>query len=175
MTGGNNALSMISQSGRSMVEMLGTLAIIGVLSIGGIMGYSYGMDKYRANETMQAVTLRGIDVLAQFDRTGDANLNEWKNERGVFPAHIKNILTFIFVRDIVPLSLCWSVGRVVMQRIANPSSSKGMHRFESYTLRQNEKTSLSGRFFMSKNTGLFYGDFFEFKSVFTLDIYFKIC
>ena len=82
------------QSGRSMVEMLGTLAIIGVLSIGGIMGYSYGMDKYRANETMQAVTLRGIDVLAQFDRTGDANLNEWQNERGVFPAHIKNILTF---------------------------------------------------------------------------------
>ena len=52
------------ETGRSMVEMLGTLAIIGVLSIGGIMGYSYGMDKYRANETMQAVTLCGIDVLA---------------------------------------------------------------------------------------------------------------
>ena len=29
------------QSGRSMVEMLGTLAIIGVLSVGAIAGYSY--------------------------------------------------------------------------------------------------------------------------------------
>ena len=28
------------QSGRSMVEMLGVLAIIGVLSVGGIAGYS---------------------------------------------------------------------------------------------------------------------------------------
>ncbi len=39
-----------AESGRSMVEMLGVLAVIGVLSIGGIAGYSYGMDKYRANE-----------------------------------------------------------------------------------------------------------------------------
>ena len=38
-----------SQSGRSMVEMLGVLAIIGVLSVGGIAGYSLGMRKHRAN------------------------------------------------------------------------------------------------------------------------------
>ena len=31
------------QSGRSMVEMLGVLAIIGVLSVGGISGYSKAM------------------------------------------------------------------------------------------------------------------------------------
>lgn len=36
-----------------MVEMLGVLAIMGVLSIGGIMGYSYAMDKHRANQTLQ--------------------------------------------------------------------------------------------------------------------------
>ena len=29
----------INQSGRSMIEMLGVLAIIGVLSVGGIAGY----------------------------------------------------------------------------------------------------------------------------------------
>ena len=33
------------QSGRSMGEMLGVLAIIGVLSIGGISGYSRAMSK----------------------------------------------------------------------------------------------------------------------------------
>ncbi len=37
-------------SGRSMVEMLGTLAVIGVLSITGIMGYNYAMKKYRSNQ-----------------------------------------------------------------------------------------------------------------------------
>ncbi len=38
------------ESGRSMVEMLGVLAIIGVLSIGGIAGYSLSMRKHRANQ-----------------------------------------------------------------------------------------------------------------------------
>ncbi|MBS6473139.1 MAG: hypothetical protein KH347_02690 [Acetobacter sp.] len=32
-----------NESGRSMIEMLGVLAIIGVLSVGGIAGYSQAM------------------------------------------------------------------------------------------------------------------------------------
>ena len=45
------------ETGGSMVEMLGTLAIIGVLFIGGIAGYKYGIDKYRAisNKRKRAV------------------------------------------------------------------------------------------------------------------------
>ncbi len=38
----------ITESGWSMVEMLGVLAIIGVLSIGGIAGYTYAMNKSKA-------------------------------------------------------------------------------------------------------------------------------
>ena len=54
-----------SQSGRSMVEMLGVLAIIGVLSVGAIAGYRYAMNQYIANETINdvliwAATVRGI-------------------------------------------------------------------------------------------------------------------
>ena len=45
------------EKGRSMVEMLGVLAIIGVLSVGGIAGYSKAMNKYKTNQT--------IDVLSQ--------------------------------------------------------------------------------------------------------------
>ena len=93
------------QSGRSMVEMLGVLAVIGVLSIGGIMGYSYGMDKYRANQTMHDVNLRGIDVLAQFDRTGDANLNEWQNEKTIYPITLEDETIGIQV-DKVPERVC---------------------------------------------------------------------
>ena len=45
------------ESGRSMVEMLGTLAIMGVLSIGGIAGYNYGINKHRANQVLQDIRL----------------------------------------------------------------------------------------------------------------------
>ena len=41
---------MYIQSGRSMVEMLGGLAIIGVLSVGAISGYSKAMMKYKLNK-----------------------------------------------------------------------------------------------------------------------------
>ena len=46
----------INESGRSMIEMLGVLAIIGVLSIGGIAGYSKAMGKHRVNKCIDQIT-----------------------------------------------------------------------------------------------------------------------
>lgn len=37
----------IDEAGRSMIEMLGVLAIVGVLSVGGIAGYSKRWPKTR--------------------------------------------------------------------------------------------------------------------------------
>ena len=37
---------------RSMIEMLGVLAIIAVLTVGGIAGYSKAMTKYKVNRTI---------------------------------------------------------------------------------------------------------------------------
>ncbi len=51
------AMTKNTQSGRSMIEMLGVLAIIGVLSVGGIAGYSKAMQKYRINKTIEQITL----------------------------------------------------------------------------------------------------------------------
>jgi len=45
-----------TETGRSMVEMLGVLAIIGVLSVAGIAGYTMAMKKYRANEVVNAAS-----------------------------------------------------------------------------------------------------------------------
>lgn len=45
------------QTGRTIVEMLGVLAIIGVLSIGGIAGFRYAMQIYRENETLNAFSV----------------------------------------------------------------------------------------------------------------------
>ncbi|MBO7243767.1 MAG: type II secretion system protein [Alphaproteobacteria bacterium] len=50
-----------NESGRSMVEMLGVLAIIGVLSIGGIAGYTLSMNRYRANAVVDVANkLAGV-------------------------------------------------------------------------------------------------------------------
>jgi len=46
-----------NENGRSMVEMLGVLAIIGVLSAGGLAGYSKAMFKHKLNTTMEQVTM----------------------------------------------------------------------------------------------------------------------
>ena len=43
-------------TGRSMVEMLGVLAIIGVLSVGAIAGYSKAMMKYKLNKQSEQLT-----------------------------------------------------------------------------------------------------------------------
>ncbi len=43
-------------SGRSMIEMLGVLAIIGVLSVGGIAGYSKAMEKIHVNKIVNMIS-----------------------------------------------------------------------------------------------------------------------
>ena len=45
-----------SENGRSMVEMLGVLAIIGVLSVGAIAGYSKAMTKYKLNKQAEQIS-----------------------------------------------------------------------------------------------------------------------
>ncbi len=45
------------ESGRSMIEMLGVLAIIGVLSVGGIAGYSKAMNKFKTNQVADNVSM----------------------------------------------------------------------------------------------------------------------
>ena len=47
---------MLTQKGRSMVEMIGVLAIIGVLSVGAIAGYATAMRKHKINQCSHAVT-----------------------------------------------------------------------------------------------------------------------
>lgn len=43
------------ESGRSMIEMLGVLAIIGVLSVGGIAGYSMAMSKFKTTKSIDQI------------------------------------------------------------------------------------------------------------------------
>lgn len=57
-----NTLNKKEQSGRSMVEMLGVLAIIGVLSVGGIAGYSKAMAKFKTSKALDQVSMTVANV-----------------------------------------------------------------------------------------------------------------
>ena len=55
-------LSRNDQNGRSMIEMLGVLAIIGVLSVGGISGYSRAMAKYKLTKAQDQITMLLMNI-----------------------------------------------------------------------------------------------------------------
>ncbi len=65
------------ENGRSMVEMLGVLAVAGVLSIGGVAGYRYAMDKMNANDIINEVKKRAVTASQQRILGHDINLSEY--------------------------------------------------------------------------------------------------
>ena len=77
-------MTMKNESGRSMVEMLGVLAIIGVLSIGGIAGYTMAMNRYRANEIIDAASK--LAIIAQTKNAGVGGTATWGTDlNGTIP------------------------------------------------------------------------------------------
>ena len=68
-------MSKVYEKGRSMVEMLGVLAIIGVLSVGGIYGYTVAMRSNRVNEIVHAVSMLNTMGQALNNGQGDGSLN----------------------------------------------------------------------------------------------------
>ena len=62
----------ICSVGRSMIEMLGVLAIVGVLSVGGIAGYSKAMEKFKVNKLLDEYTMLIYGLLG--------NANEFRNQ-----------------------------------------------------------------------------------------------
>ena len=76
--------------GRSMVEMLGVLAIIGVLSVGAIAGYSKAMFKYKLNkhaESFNTLINNAIQIGPDLSRAfrGTAFNNEMFYKLGLVP------------------------------------------------------------------------------------------
>ena len=58
-------LRKTNETGRSMVEMLGVLAIVGVLSVGGVYGYGVAMKKHKANELLHQASMQASSIAAQ--------------------------------------------------------------------------------------------------------------
>ena len=79
------------ESGRSMVEMLGVLAIIGVLSVGGIAGYSLAMRRHRANGVADITTKYALSIFTQCQQK---ILNGTGVSSGTFTGCISNAISF---------------------------------------------------------------------------------
>lgn len=69
------------QNGRSMVEMLGVLAIIGVLSVGGIAGYSKAMTKFKINKSMDQISMLVANIRTLF--SGQRNYSGLSNANAI--------------------------------------------------------------------------------------------
>ena len=71
-------------AGRSMVEMLGVLAIIGVLSVGAIAGYSKAMFKYKLNKQAEQLN-QVINSVIKYVRVMDS----YKSAQNLTPLFVK--------------------------------------------------------------------------------------
>lgn len=63
-----------NQLGRSMIEMLGILAIIGVLSIGGIAGYSKALEMWKTNKLVNEYRFLIFGMLDYIDGVKKADM-----------------------------------------------------------------------------------------------------
>ena len=69
------------QYGRSMIEMLGVLAIIAVLSIGGIAGYSKAMQQWKISRQKQQIA----EIFLQCINLKDDFSREWSKTNVIVP------------------------------------------------------------------------------------------
>ena len=105
----------VNETGRSMVEMLGVLVIIGILSLSGITWYRYLVNKRMANDIVNEVKQRALLISAQRMATDrkDDELNESEflpTIQGVFPTtqelHPHASGFFVVNVDQIPQDVC---------------------------------------------------------------------
>ncbi|MBQ8870025.1 MAG: hypothetical protein IJ019_01455 [Alphaproteobacteria bacterium] len=109
----------VCEFGRSMVEMLGVLAIIGVLSVGGIAGYSKAMEKYKLNKQTEQITtiLSGlIEHKSFFSSTiAGENLFPYYKTLNIIPTEMIKGTNEFYIYDVfnIPISISRQVDTFV--------------------------------------------------------------
>ena len=92
-------MRLTEQIGRSMVEMLGALAIAGILSIAGVMGYQYAVDQNKANRIMNDVALAYVATSSAQQK--EDGLMEYTDATSGYPTFTELIVDEDFQTDIV--------------------------------------------------------------------------
>ena len=63
-------------SGRSMLETIAVLAVIGILSVAAIMGLTYIKEKNTANQVMKEAVTQAAEIKARKKHL--ASINSWR-------------------------------------------------------------------------------------------------
>ncbi|MCP4393565.1 MAG: type II secretion system protein [Alphaproteobacteria bacterium] len=90
------------EQGRSMIEMLGVLAIVGALSVGALAGYSIAMTNHKINKATEEIRryIIAINDLFADNNNYDGLSNDLLTKAGIFPLDLKNAFGLpIFVYD----------------------------------------------------------------------------
>ncbi len=106
-----NCTASENETGRSLTEMLGVLAIMGILTIGGIAGFNYAMNKQRANATVDYVNQLAVLGTGQMLAGGTPKLLDYPDHTSSgYPAKITTDTTvpnaFFIEIDKVPMPVC---------------------------------------------------------------------
>ena len=72
-----NHILVPAQSGRTMVEIMGALAIMGLLSLASFFGYRIAIDWYRANEITHGIMERSVIIKQQRELEANLSLKEF--------------------------------------------------------------------------------------------------
>lgn len=100
-----------SQSGRTMTEIIGVIAVIGVLSLAGLYGYNYAMENVRENETLNRASkiiagartsyiLQNLGDATKYYQPGDTlpagkNVGDLRNEYQSQPINMNDVISNI--------------------------------------------------------------------------------
>ncbi len=77
------------ENGRSMVEMLGVLAIAGIITLGGLAGYRMAMKKIRANSISELIA--AASVYAQTHNTQVSGIEDLDDDYDKAPECVERI------------------------------------------------------------------------------------
>jgi len=125
-----------NQTGRSMVEMLGVLAIIGVLSVGAIAGYQKAMMKYKLNKQAQQLTsiiVGTINLFRTETKNYDSkNISDILKTMNIIPKEMVkfNDDTFIYDPFNLPISVAIEKDEPPFFKITIPGNSSNRYMLE---------------------------------------------
>ena len=120
----NNKKLNQNETGRSMVEMLGVLAVMGLLTIIGIAGFRVALNKHYANQTVERLMRRAVVVAGQANFGQNLSLHEFDENDGEYPIPTESLThdaeSFTLTVDNVPQEVCqqiigmdWKLAKII--------------------------------------------------------------
>ena len=120
------------ETGRSMVEMLGVLAIIGVLSVGGIAGYSKAMFKHKMTKFNDQLTTLVTNIYLAFENEKDFGAIQY----GVLPK--LNVYPEGMYKNGIPYHV---FGNILQIQVSSTSVLDGYHPDYGYPIYKSGDTN----------------------------------